>query len=94
MKAAWYETHGVPEPLFLIASREQLVKFLLFGDFRFLFGIARPIVLYNKTENPICFQERHDILELVVDAARCLFLLVSQEGVKLESVFAFNFVKV
>ena len=74
----------VPEPLFRIASRQQLVEFFRLVNLRFLFRVARPVVLACQATNSVRLQKRHYVLEFVVNAAWRLLLFVSQEGGKLE----------
>src|SRR5258708_10757621 len=80
----------VPEPLFLIASRKQLVEFFLLVNLRFLFGVARPVVLLHQPANAVRLQERHDVCKLVPAGTWSLIFVIPQEGAKFQQAFALD----
>src|SRR5208337_3660489 len=84
----------IPELFFCVTLCKQLVEIRLLVDLRFFFGIPRPVVFAHQPTNPMRLQECHYILKLVVHAAWCLFLLVTQERGELQQVLSVDLVEV
>jgi hypothetical protein len=87
---ASHQKELVPEFLVGIADCENRVEFFLFVNLRFFFGVTRPVLFSHETANALSLQERHDVLEFVVDRAGCLLFLVSQKCRELEQVSPVN----
>jgi hypothetical protein len=81
-----------PQPLFLVASSEELVQVFLLVNLGLFFGETRPVVFLKQLPGVdfLCLQKTDDVLKLVGDTARGLILLVPKEGRELQQVFALN----
>src|SRR5713101_7817476 len=89
-----HQKEFVPRSLLLVANGEQRVQFLTFVNFRFFLHESRPVILAHQSANALCLQERHHVLEFVVDAPWRLFLHVPQKCRELENVLPFDVVEI
>jgi D-arabinose 1-dehydrogenase-like Zn-dependent alcohol dehydrogenase len=87
---AGHEEELKPESLLVIASFEESIEFFLVVNLRFLFCVARPVVLSDQTADPVRLQKTHEIFKLVVYAPWRLLFMLPQKGTELEEILALD----